>query len=456
MATASTCCNAANLPERRGKERIRIQTGRAVMTIATRFSPATPDPKYLRTFLMTTLQASLRPLLDLVYLPPSSRRFLRCHRLAPSASPVSRDTGRALGAQGAPPAHAPPPPGTTLNGRSLAPPLFLISANPRPACCNSRGGSVPLPHEAGEQRQRLRAVGENRVGNGAHSPSHVLVSRFFRYCPLVSSLHRVPSGSAAAASRRPPLFPVRLPRGGAGRGLCPRGGRGSGRGSASCQRARAPPPLHPPLPRRAGTGRSRSAPLQPLSALALAPAPLPPSSAMKRRQVPAVGRKGCGAAGGVGAEDEDPAHAAAPRGERPRRAERGLRAVWGAAAAAGTGRWAPPPLRAGSVTRLHGSAPGRNGADPGLERVAEPRAPRGSRRCRGGQRARCRRALLLRLGLTARSAVRVPRNARQPRPWPPQGHKVLPVLPSHGAYGTLREARYKPPAGRAGCCLSCL
>lgn len=454
MATASNCCNAANLPERRGKERIRIQTGRAVMTIATRFSPATPDPKISPDFShddFTSVSAAafrsglfaafLLPVPSVPSLGSISVPGVAGHRAR------SRGTGRAPGTRA-------PPPGTTLNGRSLAPPLFLISANPRPACCNSRGGSVPLPQEAGEQRQRLRAVGENRVENGAHSPSHLVVSRFFRYCPLVSSLHRVPSGSAAAASRRPPLFPVRLPRGGAGRGLCPRGGRGSG--SASCQGARAPPPLHPPLPRRAGTGRSWSAPLQPLSALALAPAPLPPSSAMKRRQVPAVGRKGCGAAGGVGAEDEDPARAAAPRGERPRRADRGLRAVWGAAAAAGTGRWAPPPLRAGSVTRLHGSAPGRNGADPGSERVAEPRAPRGSRRCRGGQRARCRRALLLRLGLTARSAVRVPRNARQPRPWPPQGHKVLPVLPSHGAYGTLREARHKPPAGRAGCCLSCL
>lgn len=174
---------------------------------------------------------------------------------------------------------------------------------------------------------------------------------------------------------------------------------------------------------------------------------------MKRRQVPAAGREGCGAAGGAGAEDEEPARAAAPRGERPRRAERSPRALRGAVAAPGTGSWAPPPLRASSVTRLHGSAPGRNGVDPGSERVAEPRAPHGSRR--GGQRARCRRALLLRLGLTARSVVRVPRTARQPRPWPPRGHKVLPVLPSYGAYGTLREARHKPPAGRAGCCLSC-
>lgn len=278
MATASTCCNAANLPERRGKERIRIQTGRAVMTIATRFSPATPDPKISPDFShddFTSVSAAafrsglfaafLLPVPSVPSLGSISVPGVAGHRAR------SRGTGRAPGRRA-------PPPGTTLNGRSLAPPLFLISANPRPACCNSRGGSVPLPQEAGEQRQRLRAVGENRWGMAPILRHTCWFPVSFAIVPLS------PLSTACPAALQPPL-PAGLPFSqcasrGAGRG----GGfaRAVGGAAAAAARAAKVRARHHRCtrPSRGGQGRAGPGPLLcSLSPLWLSPQPRCPRAA---------------------------------------------------------------------------------------------------------------------------------------------------------------------------------
>lgn len=234
------------------------------MTTAASFATATSDPKISPDFshgdFTSASAAAFSSGLFAAFLPPiPSVTWLGSIRVSRVAGhrARSRGTGRAPGAQGAPPAHAPPARDRFKRSQPRPAP-FLISANPRPACYNSSGGNVPLPQGAGEERQRLGTVGENRVGNGASPPPHLLVSRFFPSRPLFFSLHRVPSGCGAAASRRPSPFPGAPPEGRGGEGALPARWAVGGVAGAAKVRARCRCCTRPS---RGGQGRVGPAPL---------------------------------------------------------------------------------------------------------------------------------------------------------------------------------------------------
>lgn len=192
--------------------------------------------------------------------------FAACSRCPPGPSPGSTSAPRVPGAARA------PPPGGALNGRSLAPPLFLISANPRPASCNSSGGSVPLPQGAGEERESLGAFGGER--RGAWCPFSATPVAFALSSPSCSCPRSPPRVRRLWSRRFSPLLPfspVGRPKGRAGKGGSARAVGGAAAARAAKVRARRGGCSRPS---RGGQGRAGPAPLHSASTRLQPPAPL--------------------------------------------------------------------------------------------------------------------------------------------------------------------------------------